>query len=97
MRRAQSLTASFADSKNPLLVDTLAWLQYKMKNYQQAVSLLQSVLKDNMPAPELRYHLGMAYLKSGATDKAKIELTRATETKAQYPGRDEAEAELKKL
>lgn len=97
MRRAQSLTASFADSKNPLLVDTLAWLQYKMQNYQQTISLLNSVLKDEMTAPELRYHLGMAYLKSGAKDKAKVELTRATSTPAQYSGRDEAEAELKKL
>ena len=97
LRRAQSLTSGFANSKNPLLIDTLAWLQYKMQNYQQTISLLQSVLKDEMPAPELRYHLGMAYLKSGATDKAKAELTRATSVQAQYPGREEAEAELKKL
>jgi tetratricopeptide (TPR) repeat protein len=97
LRRAQTLTVGFADSKNPLLIDTFAWLQYKMKNYQQAISLLQSILKDNIQAPELRYHLGMAYLKSGAADKAKIELTKATEAKAQYSGRDEAEAELKKL
>lgn len=97
MRRAQSLTSGFAESKNPLLIDTLAWLQYKMKNYQQTISLLNSVLKDDIAAPELRYHLGMAYLKNGDTDKAKVELTRATSTPAQYTGRDEAEAELKKL
>ncbi len=97
LRRAQSLTAGFAESKNPLLIDTLAWLQYKMQNYQQTISLLNSVLKDDIPAPELRYHLGMAYLKSGATDKAKAELTKATSSPHQYPGREEAEAELKKL
>ncbi len=97
LERAQSLTTGFADSKNPLFIDTLAWLQYKMQNYQQTISLLNSVLKDNMLAPELRYHLGMAYLKSGATDKAKVELTKATSTQAKYPGREEAEAELKKL
>lgn len=97
LRRAQALTASFAESRNPLLIDTLAWLQYKLNNYGQTISLLNSVLKDDMPAPELRYHLGMAYLKSGAADKAKVELTRATSTPAQYTGREEAEAELKKL
>ena len=97
LRRAQTLTAGFAESKNPLLIDTLAWLQYKMQNYQQTISLLNSVLKEDIPAPELRYHLGMAYLKTGATDKAKAELTRATSSPAQYPGRQEAEAELKKL
>lgn len=97
LRRAQTLTASFADSRNPMLIDTLAWLQYKMQNYQQTISLLNSVLKDDMVAPELRYHLGMAYLKNGAPDKAKVELTKATSTQAQYSGRQEAEAELKKL
>ena len=97
LRRAQTLTAGFVDSKNPLLVDTLAWLQYKMKNYQQTISLLNSVLKEDIAAPELRYHLGMAYLKSGAPEKAKVELTKATATPDQYSGRQEAEAELKKL
>lgn len=97
LRRAQSLTADFADSKNPILIDTVAWLQYKLKNYPQAISLLESVLTKNIEAPELRYHLGMAYSKNGEPGKAKGELTKATSTKAQYPGRTEAEAELRKL
>lgn len=97
LRRAQSLTSDFTASKNPLFVDTLAWLQYKMKNYQQSISLLESILKKDVDAPELRYHLGMAYLKNGDSAKAKTELSKATETKAQYSGREEAEAELKKL
>ncbi len=97
LRRAQTLTADFGNSKNPLLIDTLAWLQYKLKNYQQSISLLNSVLKEDIAAPELRYHLGMAYLKSGALDKAKVELTKATANSAQFSGRQEAEEELKKL
>jgi uncharacterized protein HemY len=68
-----------------------------MKNYPQAISLLESVLVKNIEAPELRYHLGMAYLKNGSPEKAKTELTRATSTQAQYLGRAEAEAELRKL
>jgi len=97
LREAQSLIADFDNSKNPNFLDTLAWLHYKQKNYPQAISLLEGVLSRNYDAPELRYHLGMAYLKSGAPDKAKIELTKATATKAQFTGREEAEAELKKL
>ncbi len=97
LRKAQTLTADFANSRNPMLVDTLAWLQYKMKNYPQAISLLESALKKNIEMPELRYHLGMAYLKNGEPSKAKVELTKATPKNAQYPGREEAEAELKKL
>lgn len=97
LRRAQDLTADFANSRNPVLIDTLAWLHYKMKNYPQAISLLESVLVKDIEAPELRYHLGMAYLKNGSPEKAKTELTRATSTQAQYLGRAEAETELRKL
>jgi tetratricopeptide (TPR) repeat protein len=97
LRRAQTLTEDFANSKSPIFVDTLAWLQYKLKNYPQSISLLESVLNKNLDAPELRYHLGMAYLKNGQLDKAKVELTKATVDKTTYSGREEAEAELKKL
>ena len=97
LQRAQDLVADFDDSKNPLLVDTYAWLQYKMGNYQQTISLLNSVLDDKMHAPELHYHLGMAYLKSGNKDQAKTELSKAIDTKAEYSGKAEAESELKKL
>lgn len=96
LRRAQTLTAGFADSNSPLLLDTLAWLQYKLKNYPQAISLLESALKKG-DSPELRYHLGMAYLKNGNKDKAKEELTKATASNAKYTGRAEAETELKQL
>lgn len=102
LRRAQTLTADFSESNNPLLIDTQGWLQYKLKNYAQAVSLLESIEKKGADFPELHYHLGMAYLKSGDNGKAKEQLTKATAPiqKAptpQIPWLAEAEAELKKL
>ncbi len=97
LRRAQSLTSEFTDSNNPYFIDTLGWLQYKLKNYPQAVSLLESAVKKGGNFPELHYHLGMAYLSNNMADKAKPELTKATADKAQFPGRVEAEAALSKL
>lgn len=97
LRQAQTLTANFADSSNPMYLDTLAWLQYKTKNYPQAIALLESALKKGVDSPELRYHLGMAYLKNGAPEKAKIELTKATEKPTQHAWRAEVETELKRL
>lgn len=97
LRRSQSLSADFIDSSNPAFVDTLAWVQYKMHNYGQSISLLEKVLKEDVSAPELRYHLGMAYLKNGMPEKAKRELSQAVSANTPFRGRDEAESELRKI
>jgi cellulose synthase operon protein C len=97
LRRAQILIAEFADSDNPLFLDTLGWLHYKMKNYPQSVALLENAVRKNEGMPELHYHLGMAYLKNNMTAKAKEHLTVATSNPGAFVGRDEAELELRKL
>lgn len=97
LRRAQGLTADFAKSDNPMFLDTAGWLQYRMKNYPQAVALLENAVRKSNGIPELRYHLGMAYLKSGMTEKAKEELSQALSTQARFFGREEAESTLSSL
>lgn len=97
LRRAQTLTADFVNSDNPIFLDTVGWLQYRMKNYPQAVALLENAVRKSNGAPELRYHLGMAYLKNNKTDKAKEELSKALSTQARFPGREEAESALSAL
>jgi predicted Zn-dependent protease len=97
LQRAQTLTADFANSDNPMFVDTLAWLQYKMKNYPQAIALLEGAVRKANDSPELHYHLGMAYLKNNMPAKAKEELAKATATQARFSGRNEAEETLGKL
>ena len=48
-------------------------------------------LPDN---PTVRYHLGMAYLKKGDTEKAKQELEKALELKDSFEGAQEAKEAL---
>lgn len=96
LRRAQTLTADFSNSDNPTFIDTLGWLNYRLKNYPQAISLLEDAVHKR-PQPELQYHLGMAYLRNNMLPKAKELLTSATAGKAVFSGRNEAEAELAKL
>jgi Tfp pilus assembly protein PilF len=96
LQRAQQLTADFSTSSNPLYLDTAGWVQYKLKNLPQAISLLESAVAKR-PLPELRYHLGMAYLQNNMKSQAKEQLSKATETPAKFPGREVAEAELAKL
>jgi cellulose synthase operon protein C len=97
LQRAQSLTAEFADSDNPMFMDTLGWLQYKMKNYPQSIAMLENAVRKTGDMPELRYHLGMAYLKNNMPAKAKEELAKATQSQARFDGREEAELTLSKL
>jgi cellulose synthase operon protein C len=97
LKRAESLTAGFADSNNPFFMDTLGWLQYKLKNYPQSISILESAIKKGGNFAELHYHLGMAYLGNNMPEKAKAELSKATAGKDLFEGRTEAEAALAKL
>lgn len=97
LRRAQTLTAEFANSDNPIFLDTAGWLQYRMKNYPQAIALLENAVRKSNGIPELRYHLGMAYLKGGKADKAKEELSKALSTSVRFFGREEAETTLSAL
>jgi Tfp pilus assembly protein PilF len=47
--------------------------------------------------PVVRYHLGMAYFKSGDKGNAKTELKKALELNPKFPGADEAKDTLAKL
>lgn len=95
---ALELAAPLADSGKPLFLDTLGWAHYKNGNYQQAISYLRAAVKQLPDNEELRYHLGMAYLKNGDKISAKSELRLATQTPStRYFGRDEAEQVLQSI
>lgn len=97
LRRAQRLTADLATSDNPVFLDTVGWLQYRLGNYPQALVLLQDAVRKGGAAPVYRYHLGMAYYKSDMKEQAKGELEKALETELSFQGRDEAEQVLQQL
>jgi tetratricopeptide (TPR) repeat protein len=73
IQKSMDLVSGFAQSSEPVYLDTLGWVQYKAGNLPQSISYLQKAisLKDN---PEFRYHLGVVYEKSGQKDQAKREL-----------------------
>ena len=72
-RKAVDLVSSFSSSKDPNYLDTLGWVQFQAGNTPQAISFLQQAVGIK-PAPEFRYHLGVAYKKSGQLIEAKKEL-----------------------
>ena len=58
-------------------MDTLGWVQYKMKNYDMAIKNLQRAVSINPNSSEIMDHLGDCYLKKGRIKEAIYEWKRA--------------------
>lgn len=97
LERAAILVESIKDQTGAAYLDTVGWLYYKQNQTVKAIEVLKRAVELAPDAPELRYHLGMAYMKKGDNDKARVELIAATETESEYFGIEEAKATLKSL
>ena len=82
---------------DPAVLDTLAWVHYRMQDYGQAQSILEEVLDSNPNNPIFNYHMGMVLYKTGQVEAARERLEKAMEGDEHYIGRDVAEATLKEL
>jgi tetratricopeptide (TPR) repeat protein len=82
--------------EDPSVADTLGWVLYKRGLYAAAIEHLRFSAEKLPNNGEVRYHLGMAYLRNGDKDKAKAELSAALALGA-FNGRDEAERALKEV
>jgi Tfp pilus assembly protein PilF len=95
--RALSLVLRFKDSSHPSLLDTLGWVYYRRGEFSQALGYLKRSVALSPENAESRYHLGMAYLRSGQPQLAKVELERSVTAGASYRGIEEARATLTRL
>ena len=95
--RASRLTARFAESSNPAFLDTYGWVLYARGEYAAAVPPLQAAVGKSPQAHVLRYHLGMAQLKSGQLDAARANLEAALKSNQNFTGADEARSALASL
>jgi tetratricopeptide (TPR) repeat protein len=97
VQRALTLAKRFETSTNPLFVDTLGWLQYRVGDLAQARVNLERAVKLRPDLPQLQYHLGMVLRDLGENALARQVLERAVVDGASYPGIDEAKAALKQM
>jgi len=89
-RKARTLDAKDA---NGFLADTLGWILYKRKEYQEALTLLQeSASKSSLP--EIQFHLGMAHYIMGQAEPAKQAFQRAVASPDPFHGKEEAQRHL---
>jgi tetratricopeptide (TPR) repeat protein len=95
--RARDLSAPFASSNDGKLLDTYGWVHFKRGEYAEALPALGRAA-DRVPASkEIRYHLGMAELHAGQTDRARADLEAAVSGSPGFMGVDEARTTLASL
>ncbi len=96
--RALQVALKLADSNEPLLLDTLGWVYYRLGDHDKAQRLLEQAVEGEPNVLVLRYHLGMNYLAQDKQQLAIEQLRAATkESEVDYPGKDIAERTLAEL
>jgi tetratricopeptide (TPR) repeat protein len=78
LERARTISAQFRSSDIPQFRDTYAWASVVSgTNLEEAVVILEGIVKDNDQVGAYHYHLGEAYRKKGDVEKAKASLEKA--------------------
>lgn len=95
-------TARTGLPNSPAVADTLAWIYCQKGAYQPAIGLLQEALKlqekNKMPDnPEVHYHLGMAYAKSGQPALARQQFERVLKINPNSSAATDAKTQLAQL
>jgi tetratricopeptide (TPR) repeat protein len=95
--RALELAKRFESSSKVGFMDTLGWVYYKQGQYDKAMPFFQKAVERMPQAAIFQYHLGMVLYKKGDVAGAKQHLKLAVDSKAHFPGMEEAKATLSKL
>jgi uncharacterized protein (TIGR02996 family) len=95
--RARDLTAPFANSDVGALLDTRGWVMFRRGELPQALSALERASAAAPNSKVILYHLGMAQLKAGQSEKARASLEAALADGASFKGTDEARLALAQL
>ncbi len=70
---ALELTRKLNGIRQPVFLDTLGWVNYKLGRYQSAISYFQSAIELDQSNGVLHYHLAKAYLGEGKPELAKAQ------------------------
>lgn len=97
LARAQKLAEQLDASSEVSLIDTRGWVKFKSGDFHGAESLLQQAVDKAPAAPEMRYHLAMAQLRSGEQQAAEQNLESAVNANRPFAGIDDAKAKLAQL
>lgn len=97
LTRAQQLADQLASMSLGDVIDTRGWVKFKRGEFHEAETLLQQAVDKSPDAPEMRYHLAMAELRSGEQQIAQQNLETALSSARPFVGMDDARATLAQL
>lgn len=89
LAEARTPIQRFAETGNPSLLDTLAWLDYRLGDMEAAKALLVRAKADTSSNPQLRYHYGAVLIALGDKEGGRKAIRSALAQP--FPGRDDAE------
>jgi tetratricopeptide (TPR) repeat protein len=95
--RAQQLTARLAHIGEPAVLNTRGWVKFKRGEYQESLPLLREAVEKSPESPLMRYHLGMAQLRTGDRAAARQNLEAAVAAGRTFHGVNEAQAALAEI
>jgi predicted Zn-dependent protease len=95
--RARDLTSAFATSNNGSLLDANGWVHFKRGEYTDALAVLQRAALRTPDAPVVHYHLGMAEVEAGQSDRARSDLQVAVAASVRAAWSDDARRVLSGL
>jgi tetratricopeptide (TPR) repeat protein len=93
LRDARDLLRKNVAFKTLAMIDTLAWSDYRLGEFQEAKDLLSRVRADQSTNPQVRFHYGAVLVALG--EDAKGQKIIRTTLNDSYPGRNEAEQMVK--
>lgn len=95
--RAEQLVGKLNHVTEPSILNTRGWVKFKRGEFQESVSLLQQAVDKSPESPLMRYHLGMAQLKTGDRTSAEKNLEAAVRSGRAFLGAKEAQAALDQI
>lgn len=95
--RAQQLTGKLGNVSEPAILNTRGWVKFKRGEFQESLALLQQAVDKSPESPLMRYHLGMAQLRTGNRAAARENLEAAVTSGRNFHGVKEAQAALEEI
>ncbi len=83
--------------QDPRIADTLGWVYVKRGLYDEALNILEPLVRQHPQVAAWRYHLAVALARKGERDRARQELRRALQSKPDPEERGPIEKLLKEL
>ena len=75
---------------NPIILDTIGWLNYKMDRIEQASRILRQAVSINDQIPSILYHLAIVQFETGNETESKKNLEKALAISEQFDAADKA-------